>query len=70
MFHTVVFVDLFCLVINGNFLSFCRMSCDQSKMDHNGNKLNEFSFTFCVIHGSDYMTFCFHFMDLCFTCMF
>ena len=46
------------------------MSCDQSTMDHNGNKLNEFLFTFCVIHGSDYMTFCVHFMNLCFTCMF
>ena len=30
---------------------FCRMSCDQRAMDNNGNKLNELSFTFCVIHG-------------------
>ena len=54
------------------------MSCDQCTMDHNGNKLNDCSFTFCVIHGTDYMTFCSHFMayvlhvcfkHLCILCM-
>ena len=43
------------------------MACDQCTMDHNGNKLNGFSFTFCVIHGTDYVTFRSHFMDTCFT---
>ena len=37
------------------------MSCDQCTMDHNGNELNDLSFTFCVIHGTDYVTFCFLF---------
>ena len=36
------------------------MSCDQFIKDHNGNKLNIFSFTFCVICGTDYMAFCLH----------
>ena len=43
------------------------MSCDRCTMDHNGNKLNDFSFTFYVIHGTDSVTFCSHFMDICFT---
>ena len=59
----------FFLDINGNFCLFCRMSCDQCTMDHNGNKLNDCSFTFCVIHGTDYVVFCSHFIDICFTCM-
>ena len=40
------------------------MSCNQCTMDHNGNKLNDFSFTFCVIHGADNVTFCLHFMGM------
>ena len=42
------------------------MSCNQFTMDLNGNKLNDLSFTFCVVHGTDYMTFCLHFIDKCF----
>ena len=50
-------------------MSFCRVSCDQFTLGHNGNKLNDLSFPFCVIHDTDYMTFCLRFMDICFTCI-